>query len=342
MAMAKTPFRDHDPRVRRRPRRLRDARADDGQAVRRRHVAVLGAADLVHRRPRRRRLGGREGRQPAARRRRRAQAHLGDRRLATTARACGRAAIRACSSKAATAARRWELNRALFEHPTRPRWKPDSGGLSVHSIAPWPGEPDRLALAISAAGIWLTDDGGATWRHGNEGIVADYLPEQARGTAIDLCVHHIERAPARPERLFMQFHGGVYRSDDAGESWIDIAAGLPSDFGFPVARRPVRSRQRVRHPGRDRGPRHAWRQGARLGDARRRARAGRRTATGCPSATRTCRSCASPSIAPARATDSSCTSARRRARSSARATPASGGSAWRAGCRRSRRVRVGR
>jgi photosystem II stability/assembly factor-like uncharacterized protein len=128
----------------------------------------------------------------------------------------------------------WELNRALSEHPTRSRWRPDSGGLSVHSIAPWPGDPDRLAVAISAAGVWLTDDGGASWRHGNAGIVADYLPEQARATAIDLCVHHLERAPRQPERLFMQFHGGVYRSDDAGESWQDIAAGLPSDFGFPV------------------------------------------------------------------------------------------------------------
>jgi photosystem II stability/assembly factor-like uncharacterized protein len=129
----------------------------------------------------------------------------------------------------------WELNEALWEHPTRPRWRRDSGGLSVHSIAPWPGEPDRLALAISAAGVWLTEDGGATWSHGNEGIVADYLPEQARASAIDLCVHHLERAPRRPERLFLQFHGGVYRSDDAGRSWTDIAAGLPHDFGFPVA-----------------------------------------------------------------------------------------------------------
>ena len=128
----------------------------------------------------------------------------------------------------------WELNRALWEHPTRPRWRRDSGGLSVHSIAPWPGEPDRLALGISAAGVWLTDDGGASWRHGNDGIVADYLPQAAQGTAIDLCVHHLERAPGRPERLYMQFHGGVYRSDDAGETWSDIAAGLPSDFGFPV------------------------------------------------------------------------------------------------------------
>ena len=133
----------------------------------------------------------------------------------------------------------WELNRALWEHPTRPRWRPDSGGLSVHSIAPWPGDPDRLALAISAAGVWLTEDGGATWSHGNEGIVAGYLPEEARASAIDLCVHHLERAPRRPERLYLQFHGGVYRSDDGGRSWVSIAAGLPSDFGFPVALDPA-------------------------------------------------------------------------------------------------------
>jgi photosystem II stability/assembly factor-like uncharacterized protein len=133
----------------------------------------------------------------------------------------------------------WQLNRALWEHPTRPRWRRDSGGLSVHSIAPWPGDPQRLALAISAAGVWLTEDGGATWAHGNEGIVADYLPEQARATAIDLCVHHLERAPRRPERLFLQFHGGVYRSDDAGATWTDIGAGLPHDFGFPVVLDPA-------------------------------------------------------------------------------------------------------
>ena len=133
----------------------------------------------------------------------------------------------------------WELNQALWEHPSRPRWRRDSGGLSVHSIVPWPGDPDRLALAISAAGIWLTEDGGASWQHGNDGIVADYLPEETREHAIDLCVHHLERAVTRPERLFMQFHGGVYRSDDAGRSWIDIAAGLPHDFGFPIVLDPA-------------------------------------------------------------------------------------------------------
>jgi photosystem II stability/assembly factor-like uncharacterized protein len=128
----------------------------------------------------------------------------------------------------------WELVRSLWEHPTRPDWTPGGGGLCLHSIAPWPGEPDRLALALSAVGVWLTDDGGATWRHGNQGLGARYLPEEKQEQTLALCVHDLQRAPKRPERMFIQFHGGVYRSDDAGESWTAIGEGLPSDFGFPL------------------------------------------------------------------------------------------------------------
>ena len=129
----------------------------------------------------------------------------------------------------------YELNRGLWEHPTRPKWMPGGGGLCLHSIATWPGEPDRLACAISAAGVWLTEDGGETWRRGNDGLVPRYAPDDAPPEAVGLCVHHLERAAAQPERLFMQFHGGVYRSDDAGASWTSIGDGLPSDFGFPLA-----------------------------------------------------------------------------------------------------------
>jgi photosystem II stability/assembly factor-like uncharacterized protein len=129
----------------------------------------------------------------------------------------------------------WALNRTLWEHPTRDSWQAGGGGLCLHSIVPWPNEPDRLALGISAVGVWLTEDGGTTWRHGNEGLVPHYMPEDARAGTMDLCVHDLQRAARRPERMFMQFHGGVYRSDDAGETWIDIGAGLPSDFGFPMA-----------------------------------------------------------------------------------------------------------
>jgi photosystem II stability/assembly factor-like uncharacterized protein len=139
----------------------------------------------------------------------------------------------------------WELNRALWEHRVAEEWEPGGGGLCLHSIAPWPGRPERLAVGVSAAGVWLTDDDGASWRRGVEGIVPRYLPaevieelglpEPDPDATPALCIHHLERSPARPERLFMQFHGGVYRSDDAGASWTEIGAGLPSDFGFPLA-----------------------------------------------------------------------------------------------------------
>jgi photosystem II stability/assembly factor-like uncharacterized protein len=128
----------------------------------------------------------------------------------------------------------WQLNRALWDHPTREKWEPGGGGLCLHSIVPWPGEPDRLAVAVSAAGVWLTEDGGSSWERGNEGLVARYAPEDAPPDEVGLCVHRLERAPSRPERVFMQFHGGVYRSDDAGATWTDIGDGLPSDFGFPI------------------------------------------------------------------------------------------------------------
>lgn len=132
----------------------------------------------------------------------------------------------------------WSLNRPLWEEPSRPRWQEGGGGLCLHSICPVPGDPSGLAVGISAAGVWLTQDGGESWHRGGSGLVPRYLPEDARQDAVDLCVHKMLRTRTEPSTLYMQFHGGVYRSDDWGRSWLDIGnpgSRLPSDFGFPLA-----------------------------------------------------------------------------------------------------------
>src|SRR3954451_17247386 len=101
----------------------------------------------------------------------------------------------------------WELNEALWRHRIDEDWQPGGGGLCLHSIVPWRGQPERLTVAVSAAGVWHTDDGGEAWRRGNSGLVPRYMPEEARETTNQLCVHSLCRSRRSPERLFMQFHG---------------------------------------------------------------------------------------------------------------------------------------
>jgi len=106
----------------------------------------------------------------------------------------------------------------------------------MHTILPHPKARERMLVAFSTGGVYGTADGGATWSPRNKGVRADFLPD--KHPEFGQCVHKVVHHPARPERLFLQNHWGLYRSDDWAESWLDIANGVPSDFGFGMAIHP--------------------------------------------------------------------------------------------------------
>ena len=132
----------------------------------------------------------------------------------------------------------FELVRGLWDHPHRTEWDEGFGGQAFHTILPHPTDPDSILAAISTGGVYRTRDGGQTWVACNKGIRADFMPEDMQYPEFGQCVHKITRHPEHPSRLYLQNHGGVYRSDDEGDSWDDIGDGLPSDFGFCIAVHP--------------------------------------------------------------------------------------------------------
>jgi photosystem II stability/assembly factor-like uncharacterized protein len=113
---------------------------------------------------------------------------------------------------------------------------PGGGGLCLHTILTDPARRDRLTIATSTGGVYRTDDGGKTWRARNRGIKAYFLKEEE--PEFGQCVHKMVRHPSRPERLFLQHHFGLYRSDDSGDTWREASKGVSSDFGFPMAMHP--------------------------------------------------------------------------------------------------------
>lgn len=132
----------------------------------------------------------------------------------------------------------WESVPGINAHPDREGWQPGGAGLVLHSIVVSPEDPERVWVAISAAGVFATEDGGASWyprnRLSNSGHAHAHAGG-AEGHETGLCVHNFVRAPGTGDVMYQQNHHGVFRSPDGGRSWDDISEGLPSTFGFPVA-----------------------------------------------------------------------------------------------------------
>jgi len=128
--------------------------------------------------------------------------------------------------------RSWLELAGLRGHESGARWQPGAGGMGLHTILLDPVHPGRIFIAISAAGVFRSDDAGTTWRPVNRGLQSEFMPDPT--AEVGHCVHRIAMHPSRPQTLFMQKHWDVMRSDDAGENWHEVSGNLPSDFGFPV------------------------------------------------------------------------------------------------------------
>jgi photosystem II stability/assembly factor-like uncharacterized protein len=126
----------------------------------------------------------------------------------------------------------WQELPGLRNSETGPHWQPGAGGLCLHTIVLDPTNPDRIVIAISAAGAFRSDDAGKSWKPINKGLWSKYIPDPT--AEVGHCVHHIAMNPKTPNTLFMQKHWDVMRSDNAGDQWTKISGNLPTDFGFAI------------------------------------------------------------------------------------------------------------
>jgi photosystem II stability/assembly factor-like uncharacterized protein len=134
--------------------------------------------------------------------------------------------------KSTNGGKTWDELPGLRGHGTGPKWQPGAGGMCLHTIVLDEKNPNRMYIAISAAGAFRTDDGGKTWRPINKGLRSQYIPDPT--AEIGHCVHRIAAHKSRPNTLFMQKHWDVMRSDDAGDNWHEVSGNLPTDFGFVI------------------------------------------------------------------------------------------------------------
>src|SRR6202166_929245 len=82
----------------------------------------------------------------------------------------------------------WQELPRLRGHGTGPKWQPGAGGMCLHTVILDPSNPQRIFIAISAAGAFRTDDGGKSWKPINKGLKSPYIPDP--NAEIRHCAHH--------------------------------------------------------------------------------------------------------------------------------------------------------
>jgi len=134
--------------------------------------------------------------------------------------------------KSTDGGKNWHELSGLRGHGTGPKWQPGAGGMCLHTIILDPKDPNKIYIAISAAGAFRTDDGGKTWKPINKGLRSQFLPDQ--DAEVGHCVHHIAMHKSKPGVLYMQKHWDVMRSKNGGDLWEEVSGNLPTDFGFVI------------------------------------------------------------------------------------------------------------
>ena len=133
----------------------------------------------------------------------------------------------------------WSLVSSLWDHPLRQKW---SGGgydfAGIHSILVDPRDSRHVTLAVSTGGIWSTRDSGKSWKLIGKGLRNAYMPPEMAGEPLAQDVHRLVQCAANPERMWLQHHNGIFRSDDGGENWQELHDVQPSVFGFAVVVHP--------------------------------------------------------------------------------------------------------
>ncbi len=134
----------------------------------------------------------------------------------------------------------WNWVKSLWDHPSRKRWM--GGGADypgIHSICIDPRDSRTVRLGVSCGGVWRTRDLGETWNLTATGMRADFLPPEQQGDPEIQDAHFLVQCEGDPERLWVQHHNGIFRSDNCGLQWHELQDVKPSSFGFAVAVHPL-------------------------------------------------------------------------------------------------------